>query len=227
MRQQAPNLGLDPNAVIAVASQEGIGGGIGDSGTSFGPFQLHAGGALPSGQYTGPYSAATNAWAWSKQGIDYALQQIASVAQGLTGGNAISAIVTGFERPANAGPEIAGAQNTYATLVGEPGAGTVGTLPGRTALTGGQTISVSGVGPGASAQGGMAAGGVTVATGTADCQDWQLLGSPLPGTHIFCSVGNFFAAGGWGKILLTLLAAGLIIGGAVIYFKGDLPAVAV
>lgn len=215
VRQQAPSLGLDPNAVIAVASQEGIGGGIGDSGTSFGPFQLHAGGALPANQYTGPYSAATNAWAWSKQGIDYALQNIASVAQGLTGGNAISAIVTGFERPANAGPEIAGAQKTYATLAGVAPSG------------GGQTISVSGVGPGASAQGGMAAGGVTVATGTADCQDWQLLGSPLPGTHIFCSVGNFFAAGGWGKILLTLLAAGLIIGGAVIYFKGDLPVVPV
>jgi hypothetical protein len=96
----AKSAGLDPNAVLAVASAEGgFGGAVGDSGTSFGPFQLHVGGALPKG-LSGTAGAL---FSQSKQGIDYALGQIKAVAGGLTGMAAVKAIVTRFERPADGG----------------------------------------------------------------------------------------------------------------------------
>ena len=106
IREQSVRRGLDPNAVLAVATVEGgFSGAIGDSGTSYGPFQLHVGGALPAGK--------SNAWARSKAGIDYALNSIAGVAKGLTGKAAISAIVTKFERPAAPRAEVAKAYSIY------------------------------------------------------------------------------------------------------------------
>src|SRR5262249_53885432 len=118
---RARALGLDPKAVLAVAAQEGLGGGIGDNGTSFGPFQLHYGGAYPSGAPRG--AQASQAWAWSPAGIDYALGRIAGVARGKTGANAVQAIVSGFERPANPGAEIAGALAAYGTGGAAPAPG--------------------------------------------------------------------------------------------------------
>ena len=109
--QRATAFGLDPKAVISVGKQEGLGGGIGDNGTSFGPFQLHYGGAYPSSAPRG--AAASQAWAWSPAGINYALGQMAHSARGLTGAKAIKAIVTGFERPADPNKEIAGALKAY------------------------------------------------------------------------------------------------------------------
>lgn len=105
--QQAAAMGLDPRAVLAVAHMEGLGGGVGDNGTSFGPWQLHEGGALPGG-ISNPAQ-----WAWSKQGINYALQRIAGVARGEKGAQAITDIVSRFERPANPSAEIAGAEHAY------------------------------------------------------------------------------------------------------------------
>ena len=105
----ARQYGLDPRAVIAVARQEGLGGGVGDHGTSFGPFQLHEGGALPRGIPLGQ----AQAWAESPAGLNYALSRIASVARGLSGRQAISAIVSRFEHPANIPGEIAGAESAY------------------------------------------------------------------------------------------------------------------
>ncbi len=99
-----PKASLDPAAVLAVSRQEGLGGGIGDQGTSFGPFQLHIGGAFPRGIKGDP-----QAWAWSPAGIDYALSRIASVAGGMQGAKAVTNIVSRFERPANPTREIAGA----------------------------------------------------------------------------------------------------------------------
>lgn len=88
--------GLDPQAVLAVATAEGgFSGAVGDKGTSFGPFQLHRGGALPKGQGYG--------FAQSKSGIDYALKQMAKSATGLKGMDAVRAIVKNFERPADGG----------------------------------------------------------------------------------------------------------------------------
>lgn len=103
--QAAPKYNVDINAALAVAAVEGLGGGVGDNGTSFGPFQLHVGGALPAGK--------TQAWAESPAGIDYALQKIGSVAGGKTGQAAIQAIVNSFERPANPSAEIANALSIY------------------------------------------------------------------------------------------------------------------
>lgn len=102
---------LDPRAVLAVASQEGLGGGVGDNGTSFGPWQLHQGGAYPS--FAPQDAAGAQAWAWSPQGINYALGQINQVAGGLKGQQAVQSIVQNFERPANPSGEIAGAEQAY------------------------------------------------------------------------------------------------------------------
>ena len=101
--------GLDPKAVLAVARQEGLSGGVGDQGTSFGPFQLHKGGALPQGI---PLASAQE-WAWSPAGLNYALSKIASVAGGLKGRAAVENIVRRFERPANPDREVAGALAAY------------------------------------------------------------------------------------------------------------------
>lgn len=95
--------GLDPNAVLAVAQQEGLSGGIGDNGTSFGPFQLHRGGALPGSIPRG----REQAWATSPAGINYALDAIARVAGGKRGAAAVDAIVRLFERPADPDGEVA------------------------------------------------------------------------------------------------------------------------
>lgn len=111
--------GLDPQAVLAVASVEGLGGGIGDQGTSFGPFQLHAGGALPRGLRN------PQQWAISPAGIDYALNQIARVASGRRGRAAVESIVRGFERPADPGGEILKALSKY----GKVGGGSVSAPP--------------------------------------------------------------------------------------------------
>jgi hypothetical protein len=107
--------GLDPQAVLAVASMEGLGGGVGDNNSSFGPWQLHVGGAFPRSVWDslGHDPAKANEWAWSPQGINYALDQIAKVAHGLTGEAAIVNIVRRFERSANQPAEIAGASRAY------------------------------------------------------------------------------------------------------------------
>lgn len=120
---------LDPRAVAAVSIMEGGGrfGAVGDSGTSFGPWQLHVGGALPPGK---------NArWANSPQGVSYALRKMSeSGARGLHGQAAIASIVRNFERPANPGAEIAGAIGHYSRLRGlrAPAGGMAGGARGST-----------------------------------------------------------------------------------------------
>lgn len=121
---------VDPNAALGVASVEGgvRFGAVGDHGTSFGPFQLHVGGALPKGKGA--------AWANSEQGIAYALQRIGSVAGGLKGQAAVQAIVRRFERPADPDTEIRRAMGHY----GKPGAS--GNMP--VSFGGGETAAVGG-----------------------------------------------------------------------------------
>jgi cell wall-associated NlpC family hydrolase len=139
IRQGAARRGVDPRAVLAVAGQEGLGGGIGDAGTSFGPFQLHYGGAYPSFAPQG--ASASQAWATSPAGVNYALDRIASVAKGLTGRAAVEAIVRRFERPANPSGEAARAWAAYGgtpdstpvttTPTALPAGGMPGALPGK------------------------------------------------------------------------------------------------
>ena len=130
VQKQAPHYNLDPQAVLAVADQEGASGAIGDNGTSFGPWQLHQGGAFPSSAPQSPQAA--NAWAWSPAGVDYALSSMSKVAGGLRGPAAVTAIVTRFERPANPGGETAAALADYGHApstkrsAGAPGGGSSG-----------------------------------------------------------------------------------------------------
>lgn len=90
---------LDPKAVLAVASREGgiKWGGVGDGNTSFGPWQLHIGGALPK-EFGTPERGA--AFANSEAGVRYAMRKMMeSGAGGLSGAAAIDTIVRKFERP--------------------------------------------------------------------------------------------------------------------------------
>ena len=83
---EAKALKLDPAAVLSVVTHEGgFSGAVGDQGTSFGPFQLHEGGKLPSGLS----GAKAQAYANSPAGVDYALGGIASIASGQSGTSAV------------------------------------------------------------------------------------------------------------------------------------------
>lgn len=141
--QMARQRGLDPRAVLAIASVEGgFNGSIGDHGTSFGPFQMHEGGALPRG------IGNPQQWANSRQGIQYAIDHIAQVAGGLKGQQAVTAISSRFERPANVPAEISKAMSRYG---GFGGAGNA-TAPGGALQPIQQALGVGGGGnPAASA----------------------------------------------------------------------------
>lgn len=141
INQYAGQYGVDPNAATAIAQVEGLSGKPGDYGrgagqsfvplkpgtpggyyTSFGPFQLHAGGELPAEIWAkGPEYA--QAWANSPAGIKYALAAIGKKAGGLKG-NAAMAAISAWENPGaptrdliNAGgqvPAVTGANNPMA-----------------------------------------------------------------------------------------------------------------
>lgn len=107
---------LDPAAVLAVVTSEGgFSGAVGDSGTSFGPFQLHIGGALPS-RISSQGTSYARTWANTPAGVNYALDSIAGVARGLAGQGAINAIVTSFERPADPVSEVSRSSVRYAGI---------------------------------------------------------------------------------------------------------------
>lgn len=144
LRAGATRRNVDPDAVMQVVGQEGgLYGAVGDNGTSFGPFQLHWHGAMPA-QYVGNYEASVE-FANSPAGLDYALDRIASVAAGLHGGQAVSAIVSRFERPADPGAEIRRATGSEPVRPGRPdtgaaqggGSSTVSQIEGALGLKGG------------------------------------------------------------------------------------------
>lgn len=120
LAQDAAARDVDPEAVRAVVSTEGgtrpAGGHYdpgphGEPGWSYGPFQLRDPGALPM-HSTGAYGAGFS-FAWSRAGIDYALDGIAKVARGKTGAEAVHAIVYGFEHPADPAAEVRKAMANY------------------------------------------------------------------------------------------------------------------
>lgn len=124
--QGARARGLDPNAVLAVARQEGLGGGVGDGGHAFGPFQLNDAGGVLTGR-----PGNHRAFAESPQGINWALDRIAGVARGKRGAAAVNAIVRQFERPRDPNGEVTRALASYS------GKGTV--APGVPVTLGGLT----------------------------------------------------------------------------------------
>lgn len=103
----AKKYGVDDWVALSLAQGEGglNYGSVGDNGTSFGPYQLHVGGALPPGK--------GQDFANSPAGIDYAMRQIASVVGTRTGLEGITSGVERFERPAAPGPEISRDYNWY------------------------------------------------------------------------------------------------------------------
>jgi hypothetical protein len=131
--QRARQLGLDPEAVLAIAGHEGLSGRIGDGGHAFGPFQENDAGGVLTGKLGGMTPTQKNAWAWSHQGIDSALGQIAGVARGLKGRAAIEAIATKFERPQNPGAEISDAMAHYGHYGAGAGSAPVGAQEGLSA----------------------------------------------------------------------------------------------
>ena len=162
--KRAPQYQLDANAVVAVAIQEGISGKVGDNGTSFGPFQLHQGGAYPASAPQTPDAA--NSWAWSPAGVDYALGRMQTVAGGLKGKQAVKAIVYRFERPQNPAAEYAAAVQALPASDGGPsGGGGIG------AILSGANTAITTVVPGAGlaesaagAAGGVVSGAESVAS---------------------------------------------------------------
>lgn len=139
---RSQSLGVDPQAALAVAHHEGITlpAEVGDNGTSFGPWQLHIGGALPS-SVAAKGSAYANQWANSPAGVDYALQRIASVSRGQRGAAAITSIVSRFERPKDIPGEISRSIATYPTALqgwsGGGGGGVTGAISGAVSGVGG------------------------------------------------------------------------------------------
>jgi hypothetical protein len=115
-----PQQQIDPRAALAVAAQEGLGGGIGDGGHAFGPFQLNDAGGVLTGKFPGETPQQLQAWASSPAGIDYALGGIGKVAGGTSGRAAVTNIVSRFERPANIPGETSRALAAYG-LPGEAG----------------------------------------------------------------------------------------------------------
>ena len=113
---QHPRQTIDPAAAFAVARQEGLSGAIGDGGHAFGPFQLNNAGGVLTGKFSGLTPQQINAWAWSPAGINYALTHIASVAGGQRGAQAVTSIVSRFERPAN----IPGETQRALAALGQP-----------------------------------------------------------------------------------------------------------
>lgn len=111
VRSVAPSYGLDPAALLAMSQHEGISGNPGDGNTSFGPWQLHIGGALPSSiAALGPVRAQQ--WAWSTEGINYALSQIAGYAKNQTGYAAVAHIAE-WERSADIPGQTKRAWDSY------------------------------------------------------------------------------------------------------------------
>lgn len=98
---QADLNGIDALAAAANALHEGAGGGIGDGGTAFGPWQEHLlDGRIPGFVGKPLYSPEVQAWAWSAEGFGHAFRgMVAGGARGLKGLAAVHAIVYGFELP--------------------------------------------------------------------------------------------------------------------------------
>ncbi len=93
--------GIDALACAANALWEGAGGTVGDGGTAFGPWHTHfLDGRVPEFVGESLYSVTVQDYAWSNAGFVFAIKGMASGgASGLTGHEAVRAIVYGYEKP--------------------------------------------------------------------------------------------------------------------------------
>lgn len=124
--QACSDYGVDTLAAVANAMREGAGGGIGDGGLAYGPFQDHLTEFADRPFYgKGRNNPVVNAWAWSDNGIRYAVRAMVNgtpSARGLRGHPAVYAIVYGFEKPRDEAGEYGKRAAVYDTLAAK-GAG--------------------------------------------------------------------------------------------------------
>lgn len=99
--RQAGLHNIDPLAAAANALAEGAGGGIGDDGTAYGPWQAHlTDGRLDAFAHMPRNAEQVQRWAWSTDGFAYVFRSmVAGGAAGKTRHDAVHAIVYGFEKP--------------------------------------------------------------------------------------------------------------------------------
>ena len=145
VNSEAPSYGLDPAAVLATAKVEGWGGTIGDGGHAYGPWQDHLTDFSERPWYgAGTNNAQVQTWAWSSEGINYALAQMASTgkAKGLSGYQAVVNINTFYERSADIPGQIKKAWDWYSNFMHGGSSGATGQVdPGADpALAGGATL---------------------------------------------------------------------------------------
>lgn len=133
--------GIDVLAAWANAIAEGISGALGDQGSAYGPWQIHAtDGRIASFNGLPPYNLSVQGWAWTANGIDYAFRSMrAGGAKGLTGHQAVHAIVYGFERPADKPGAYAVRSTGYDNLLAK-GSGATSYIAG---LAKGPSLSVT------------------------------------------------------------------------------------
>lgn len=214
--QHAPEFGLDPAAVLAVANHEGLNTApgsfwtlAGEGNISFGPpswFGNGAGSAILQ-MFGGNHDQAA-AFSWTPAGIDMWLKRVVSdsaqsgiPAVGKTGASAIEAIVRGFERPrANlVAGEITNASRDYASFQAAIGGGVqVPELPGQAPAQSRAQAPVQGQ-----------------AQGQAQAPVQAASGASAPGMLSLGTVGPL-AVGVPSGLLLGLIAIVLLIIGAVI-----------
>jgi murein DD-endopeptidase MepM/ murein hydrolase activator NlpD len=125
VQQKARDFGLDPAAVLAVANQEGLNTDPGshwqlpgEKNISFGPPSWYGNGA--GADIIAKHGDDAARWSWTPEGIDYWLGQVQTAAQGLSGPDAVAAIVNKFERPREdlAAGEIEKAKAAYNQFTG-------------------------------------------------------------------------------------------------------------
>jgi hypothetical protein len=102
---------LDGAAALAVAAVEGgFRGSVSDGGTSFGPWCLHRGGALPA-RIRHP-----RRWCNTRSGVKYVLRALRKATGKTHGKTAVSRIVRRFEHPSAPSVEIRRALHRYAAM---------------------------------------------------------------------------------------------------------------
>ena len=126
----ARQLGLDPRAVKSVAMGEGglRWGAVGDGGHAFGPFQMNDAGGVLTNRFGS--SEARAQFANSEAGVREAMTAMARHAKGLTGKQAINAIVSKYERPADIPGSISKAWGRYGSIGGSSQAALSPSRPG-------------------------------------------------------------------------------------------------